>query len=188
MSGAPASRALGERHHYLNAHRVLNRLWVGAWPQHVRRLDFTLWVQCASEFGAPGWEFGGTTLRGLRMRYCPLHDDGRPFMERHWDRAVKAANEIEAHWREGGRVLVTCAEGRNRSAFVAALVVQSLTGYTSAMAIDHLRRTRAIRGGVLMNKAFCNALARTDGWARLPARERETGIPPWVEQRHEKFV
>lgn len=158
----------GELHPALDAHRIAPRLWVGSYPRPQRILPFTMWVQCAAEFGRPDPSDYGSSLAGdgLRIVWCPLHDDGRKFEGRHFNRAIKAMHQVVAHHRQGGRVLVTCAQGRNRSAFVAALALTQLAPMTADQAIAHVRAHRPHRGGVLVNEQFNAALRSTDRWAR----------------------
>jgi hypothetical protein len=64
--------------------------------------------------------------------------------------------------RGGERALVTCVQGRNRSAFVAALALQRLTGASGPEAADVVRAARQPDAGatVLVNPWFCALLAR----------------------------
>jgi len=167
--------AIGARHPLLDAHRVCHRLWVGAYPYPVQRLDFSLWVQCAAEFCGTEKSFA-SSLGSLQVFSIALHDDGEHRLNKDdiW-LADRAAAEIDHHWRQGGRVLVTCAQGRNRSAFVAALALTRFTMMTADEAIGHLRRARRVPG-VLVNEDFNAAIRRTNDWARMAAPSRETGL------------
>lgn len=100
---------------------------------------------------------------GLIVLRAPLDDDpsklGQPSQAELWvahDVAAQAATLIT----RGRRVLFTCMQGRNRSAFVAALTLARLTGRSGDDCAERVRSTRsaAIENTVLINPWFCKVL------------------------------
>ena len=67
------------------------------------------------------------------------------------------ADDVAAEVRRGGRVLMHCWGGRNRSGLLAALVLTRLERITGSQAYD---RVRAVRRGALVNLHFANYLKR----------------------------
>lgn len=163
---APAPRVLiGERHRWLNANRVASRLWMGARvpPQcHLRDLGFTLLVHCAVELPP-----GPDDYPGVRVLFAPNNDQvGYALTQRQLDCAKMAAGQIARHWREGGRVLVTCAQGRNRSGLVCALALLRLSRLNAEQAIACIRQARQ---KALTNPDFVRAIHAAAGErSRLP--------------------
>lgn len=72
------------------------------------------------------------------------------------------AAEIAQHLTEGGRALIYCNAGRNRSALLAGMVLVE-NGMTGTEALAHLRNRRP---RCLANLTFENALLtyQPDGW------------------------
>jgi protein-tyrosine phosphatase len=77
-------------------------------------------------------------------------------------RAIRAAQKVSDLRRVGKRVLVTCAMGINRSAFVAALSLMQLNRLTAAQAVQHIRQIRGQQTVIppLSNPSFVEALRR----------------------------
>lgn len=108
-------------------------------------------VLCAAEWQPPERAFPGVGV--LR---CKLDDSGVPATEKEVCDA-RAAGKIVAYLvGEGRRVVVTCAQGRNRSGLVAALAVHHLHGLDGLACREWVRRRR---GDVLLNPYF-NAVLR----------------------------
>lgn len=63
--------------------------------------------------------------------------------------------ELVGHVRAGQRVLVCCEEGRNRSAFVAGLMLEQLEGLEGWPVVERLT---AARLAILTNKQFRDRL------------------------------
>jgi protein-tyrosine phosphatase len=119
----------------IDASNVYPRIWVGAAPPADRHLShFTLIVLCAREYQPerPAW-----TARVARAR-LPDEALSRPELRE----AVVAARAVVEEARRGGRVLVTCAQGINRSALVAGMAILQLTPRMSA---DEVIRTMKAR-------------------------------------------
>lgn len=115
-------------------------------------------VLCAREY-QPATEL----FQGMRVIRAQLDDSGAPMTNREWEDAVRAASQAVNIYVKGGRVLVTCAMGRNRSGLVAGLVMHMLTGLPGAQIV---RQIRLRRPGALSNQWFVGALCR------LPARKK----------------
>lgn len=122
----------------IDAHRIDSKLWVGGYPTDRSVCDgrFGLIVLCASEHQRLPFPCA------RRVHAVPLFDDNRdPVDHESKADAVRAAMVIRNARREGQRVLVTCAQGVNRSALVAALALV-LDGVPPHRAIGMIKRRR----------------------------------------------
>lgn len=144
--------------------KIAPRLYIGAAPPAGRRLadlGFTMVVLCAREYQWPACHFPG-----LRVVRAAMDDavPTAPEVELARSAAMLAAQEV----RRGGRVLITCAQGRNRSGLVSALVLRRLYGLTGDQAVHHIRGCRL---GALTNSAFVHFLGclRAPGDSALEA-------------------
>ncbi len=137
------------------AHEVYPRMWQGSAPpigNFVRGRGFTHLALCAMEYqvGPPEEAFPGVTVF-----YAP-NDDA--FDGIGWALAkgvVETARKVATAVHAGGRVLVTCREGKNRSGIVSALAIVMLTGnpgFECAKIVQE-SRPRALR-----NPAFLDML------------------------------
>lgn len=114
-------------------------LYVGSAPpagasfplDHIKTL-----ILCAFEYQPHGWQFPG--LEVLRV---PLHDMGEPMTLAEAHAAVRMASRVRRRLDSGRRVLVTCAQGRNRSGLVAAIAMR-MGGYSASRAIKAVRDAR----------------------------------------------
>lgn len=137
---------------------VAKGLFVGSAPPAgpaVRDAGFSLLILCAQEseyeqhYRARGDRLD-RLFDGMRIMRAPLDDQSpthdRPNLGRptagELNTAQLAAAAAAATILEGGRVLVTCRMGRNRSAFVAALALRRLTGDQGARCRDRIRIAR----------------------------------------------
>ena len=59
-----------------------------------------------------------------------------------WTKAVNTAQRVARRVRRGRGVLVTCAQGRNRSGLVSCITLHLLTGMRGAEAVAHVKRMR----------------------------------------------
>jgi hypothetical protein len=137
----------------IDANRVGERLYIGSYPPRggaLRSAGFDVLVLCAEEL--QGGQFDGVGV--LR---CPLDDADLTQVE--WDRARSAARRVAMFVQGGGRCLVTCAAGRNRSGLVTALAVHELTGWPGALCVELVRKSRT-RADALTNLTFVAALRR----------------------------
>jgi len=141
----------------IDAHRIAPKLWIGSYPTDPRVCEqFDLIVLCAME------------LQSLRFpcRSAILHvplDDAEP--TRHEvSVALRAAKEVAEARRQGKRVLVTCAQGVNRSSLVAAMSLAK-SGMPPKIAIELIREQRKPPSGMrpLCNPHFVRLLMRMVG-------------------------
>jgi hypothetical protein len=119
----------------LDAANVFPRIWVGSAPPTDQRLShFSMIVLCAREVQPErtSWD-----ARIVRAR---LVDEAlsRPELRE----AVMAARAVVDEARRGGRVLVTCAQGINRSALVAGMAVMILAPRMPAVEVVGIMRAR----------------------------------------------
>ena len=143
----------------IDAHQIAHHLWMGAAPPLGSTLSahgFDVLVLCAAEHQpSSAWFFG------VDVRRVPLHDDGEtPFTPAHAFQAYQAASHLSKIIKMGGKVLVTCWEGRNRSGLVTALALTQLTGCSGLDACRAVRFRRVPKNGpALVNQSFVDALA-----------------------------
>ncbi len=149
----------------LDANQVWTRLWVGAVPPFDRPLAFSMLVLCAVELQPAKLAFTGKVVR-------PAFRDTEPLERAEALRAIAASRRVAGELAAGGRVRVTCAPGRNRSALVAALAMVRLTRMTGEQVITQIR---AKRSPALWNDHFCALIQRA---AELKARPRRVVSGP----------
>jgi len=140
--------------------RIGPKLYVGAFPPaKLREKGFDAVVLCAVE--KQNVQPDVFTIR------IPF-DDG-PLPNRDYQRAVKAAMEVSKLRKAGKRVLVTCHQGVNRSAFVAAISLMQLERFPARTAIELLRmqRQQDVNGPwqVLSNEDFVKAINHFESMA-----------------------
>lgn len=146
----------------IEASRIAPHLWQGSCPPEgntLARAGFDKLVLCAEEHQPDSERFPGLPL----LWRCPL-DDGKLDLGQ-LRRAFEAADSVARSLRRGERVLVTCAEGRNRSGLVVALALHRCFGVPGGVAARRVREHRRARRGP--------ALSNPDFWAllhRLPGR------------------
>lgn len=105
---------------------VSPRLFVGGAPYPspwVEKAGYNLLVLAAIEYQPVTHLFRREGSRALGVEHCPLDDAPRPPTDeeaRHISRAGRRAARVLC---EGGRVLITCAQGRNRSVLLAACTI-----------------------------------------------------------------
>jgi predicted protein tyrosine phosphatase len=131
--------------------KVTDKLYQGRVPDPASNYDgFTMLVLCAKESQPELPLFKGMILR-------PAFDDTSHPTADDLDRASKAATEVAAELMRGGRVLVTCHMGLNRSGLVTGI---ALTLTTTMSATEIMRHICAARGPhALSNSAFARAVA-----------------------------
>ena len=135
----------------LGASQIIPNLWQGGLvPRgHIQGVDVL--VLCAMEHQPRSAE-----LPGVRMVVHAPMDDAEPSLEE-----VVTARQAAAHvahaLRHGRRVLVTCAQGRNRSGLVSALALTRL-GASPDQAIRLVRRARG--ANALSNPHFVDVIRR----------------------------
>jgi protein-tyrosine phosphatase len=144
------------------AHRVAGELYQGSFPPANVMLPFDAVALCAMELQPPPG-----TVRAPLVLYTPL-DDGPVIHERDQRYARRTAAELAKVLHRGGRCLVTCAQGRNRSGLVSALTLITL-GWK---ADDAIKAVRDARENALSNPVFVDYLRRCGSRANAvqPAR------------------
>lgn len=141
------------RHDPIDAHRIDDKLWIGSYPRVPETCGyFDVVVLCAVEKQS-------VNLPGCHIVKAPLDDD-KP-TQRELQTAVSAARTVHEFRRRGKRVLVTCAQGVNRSSFVAAMAMM-LAGDSASQAISKIREFRKPPIGMtpLSNTHFVAVLHR----------------------------
>lgn len=139
----------------MTATKIYPGLWQGGYTEDgamlaQKRID-TL-VLCAAELQPPD-----ALYPGIEVLRCPFDDfDVEPTPALLVDVSWMARSVVQ-RLRRGMRVLVTCAQGLNRSGFVVAHVLTKLNGQSGSDAIRWIQRRRK---GALFNRAFVRALER----------------------------
>lgn len=140
---------------------IIPGLVMGSAPttRFVRKFD--LWIPCAVE--SQPTDRVMREVRETLVLPAPMEDEWNvlptgPQMVRALEVATEGARVLGI----GGRVLVTCYAGRNRSGFVAALIVMLSCRVGSSEAVELVRRRRLglSAGSALANPAFPAALRR----------------------------
>ena len=137
-----------------DAAHVIPHLWVGGHTaarsvHEFTEPRFTLLALCAKEIQIK------TPFHGVILR--PAFDDANPIPAEAVVRAIEAGQETAKHVKKGGRALVTCAAGLNRSALVAGIAIKELYPRWSAdRIIMQIRKMRS--EDALCNPYFCSLL------------------------------
>jgi hypothetical protein len=136
---------------HVGASEIIERLWVGGFVpakfssngtngERIFDVGFDVWVACAQELQDV---FDREACKRLKIVQCPLGDNyftvSSPSRLKLIDKAVK---RIVRLYEEGNTILITCAEGRNRSAMIAALVVKRIKGISGEEAVALVRKNR----------------------------------------------
>lgn len=146
----------------LEAHQVVPGLWQGSMPpigDFLEKEGFTTLILCAREL-QPSSEL----YPGVQVIHAPNDDDptNRPLDKAKLRVAAQAAQAASEAMKRGGKVLVTCAAGANRSGLVSGITLHLLYGWSGQKAVAQIRRTRRVPGGyqALRNEEFVKALVR----------------------------
>lgn len=116
------------------------------------RHGITLLVLAAKEFQPPAEKFSG-----VRVLHIPLDDDPRKPPTEAESRGIhEVGHEVAREVKRGGKALVTCAVGLNRSGLVSATALRFL-GMTGRAAADFVQ---AAREGALSNPSFYEWLSQ----------------------------
>lgn len=150
------------------ASKIAPGLWQGGYPvdpQDARQAGFSTIVLCAKELQMSGPD-DEALFEGLRVINAPLDDrDGSPSRDE-VPIAVEAANRVVEDMKAGKHVLVTCAQGRNRSGLVCALVLISWFGIDGREAV---KRVKAARPKTLTNPTIAEFLEKVPRGGKIAA-------------------
>ncbi|OFV82568.1 MAG: hypothetical protein A2W26_02400 [Acidobacteria bacterium RBG_16_64_8] len=159
----------------LDMSRVGDHLYVGGMPDPVAHdypsLGFSAIVLCASEFQPPADLFRGRVANadgtvtdvGMTVIRVPLNDVAaytKAELEAEWRTAMEGSAIVARELRVGRRVLVTCMQGRNRSALVAALAMWRRGGFPGWYWCELVKARRRVADGspVLSNAGYAGLL------------------------------
>lgn len=147
----------------MSKNEIAERLWVGSHPESDPAAEgFTLLVLTA-------YQFQDASAFRVRVHHAPLTDDAFCIVKGDIERCHAAAKACVEELKIGGKVLVTCREGLNRSAWVVARALLMtggchepvtaviacallMTGHGSATAV--IERLQQMRAGSLYNWFF----------------------------------
>lgn len=159
MNTAPAYRAELD-HLAIDCNRIATHLYQGSAPPNgaaVALAHFDVLVLCAEELRPIQQP---QQFPGVEVLYCPIDDPDPRVRNRmdgaDWQKAVWTARQVASRIRQDKRVLVTCAQGINRSGLVCAMVVHMLTKRPGDLCVQHVKRARP---GALRNPLFVEALS-----------------------------
>lgn len=129
----------------------------------VREAGFDMIVLCARELQLPAEAYPG-----VRIVYAPNDDSVEfPLTKEKLRIAVRAAEAVAQEIQKGGRVLVTCAAGLNRSGLVSALALHKLYGWGGDECVRTVRAKRVASkrhpGKALSNPEFTAVIRRLPG-------------------------
>jgi len=128
--------------------RVAHNLFVGKAPPCGGLVGWPLdtVVLTAMEYQPPS-----SCFPGMEVLRANLDDSGAPILEREVREALTVGAKVSRRLRRGKAVLVTCAQGRNRSGMVAAIAL-IMAGADANEAITRIRKARGPMA--LSNPAF----------------------------------
>ena len=133
----------------LDANEIIPGLWVGSKPpkgEFLHKNGYTHVVLCSPDYQLPVSDFPN-----VNVIHCPFDDIDNIISNSTVTLVFVTAKLVAEAHKAGGKVLVTCYAGLNRSTLVSALALRVL-GYSSFFAIESLRTNRSKR--CLENKVF----------------------------------
>lgn len=133
----------------LDANEIIPGLWVGSKPpkgEFLYKNGYTHVVLCSPDYQLPMSAFPE-----VNVIHCPFEDIDAIMSNHTMALVFVTAKLVAAHHKAGGKVLVTCYAGQNRSALIAALALRIL-GYSAFFAIECIREKRFKK--CLDNKCF----------------------------------
>jgi protein-tyrosine phosphatase len=138
---------------------IVPGLFVGAAPRPgmIKPDDFDVLWLTTEEYQPPGDAFPGVDVHRVKLNDDP---DKRLDLDA-LEKAMHAGRKVAREVADGKRVLVTCARGLNRSAFVAAIALMTL-GQGRMTAKDAVGLLRARRGD--------DVLSESSIWEKMLAR------------------
>jgi hypothetical protein len=143
----------------------------------LRNAGFDMIVFCADEWQPPGfaeetctailgYKPGTNPYPGVALVHAPNDDDFQaPPPREVLQQALKAASYAAYRVAQGGKVLVSCWAGINRSGLVTALALHRLTGLSGKDCIAAVRKGRP---QALRNPQFLNILGRIQATQKSP--------------------
>lgn len=140
----------------VEANRIGPRLYQGSKPpfgRNVQRAGFDILVLCAIEHQPRSRAFPG-----VHVVHCPLDDADHLPSDFEWELAKQTGKFVADCVRAGGRSLITCMQGRNRSGLVTALALHTLTGQPGHVCVKYVQEGRTA-APALTNDYFIAALA-----------------------------
>jgi protein-tyrosine phosphatase len=131
----------------IDATRVGSKLYMGSAPHNptIGAHGFHVVVLCAMEYQPDHRMFPGVQVVRVPLDDCQITVDIA-------NRGLQAAAHVAACVRGGKRVLVTCAQGRNRSGLVAGLAMV-LNGKPGE---DAVRDIQLVRPHALTNTTYAD--------------------------------
>lgn len=142
----------------IEATPIAPHLYQGSIPPSGKTLSdarFTMLVLGAREYQPRSENFPGLRT----VLHAPLDDDVPTTRE--IEMAVNAAALVSEEIKRGGKVLVTCIMGRNRSGLIMALALRNLYGFSGKQVVSQVK---VMRPFALTNPHFVQILSD------LPAR------------------
>jgi protein-tyrosine phosphatase len=138
----------------VDADRVAAGLFVGSAPDPGHYRWIHVLVLCAQEYQPPREAYPGVAV--VRV---PLDDDpSRKMTKREISRAVSGGRTVARYLGSGHRVLVTCAQGWNRSGLVAGIAMLERWNMDPDEVVG---RVRAARGDyALSNPRFVELIEK----------------------------
>lgn len=144
----------------MEASRITSRLYVGSAPNpfsgptpYTPPVPVNTIILCAAEYQPHPDHFGPPAERPVRHIYRKGFND--EWYDEIPTEAWGAASIALRHLRRGDSVALTCIQGRNRSALVAALVLYKRGDMSGREARRFVQQRRqAPRGDTLSNKSF----------------------------------
>lgn len=139
----------------IDADRILPGLYQGSRPPegpNLSRAGFDLLVLSALEYQPRSYHFPG-----VYVVHAPLDDHRGYLSDEEMEIICRAAQITAEHILRGGKALVTCHAGLNRSGIITAVTVMLLTGMNKDQAIRQVQKNRA---GALRNPGFVYQMKR----------------------------
>jgi len=140
----------------LDVSQIAPKLYQGSFPDPAKRIEragFQTLVLTAAEL-QPDARAYGSAVEVLR---CRLADNPEGPTRYEWNAILTVAAAIDRRLRGGRRILVTCAQGRNRSGIVMAVVLHRLYNWSGEKCV---RWIQSRRQDSLTNPGFVAALTK----------------------------
>lgn len=124
----------------IDATSIAPQLYQGRVPPNGRALAdarFTMLVLAAREYQPRSANFPGLRV----VLHVPLNDDAPTPNE--VAAAMNASTYVVDEIKRGGKVLVTCLQGRNRSGLISALALRKLYGFSGKQVLSQVQTMRS---------------------------------------------